>query len=96
MAHEEPKAKLISGASHDWELVVGMEMRAQTCSRAKPFSGASTEFGAKPNSNVSLVDAATPHLMIHRIQARQADAVMRNSTQLEAGRRVLDGILKSD
>ena len=96
MAHEEPKAKLISGAGHGWELVVGMEVGAQTCSRAKLFSGASTEFGAKPNSNVSLVDAATPRLMIHRIQAGQADAAMRNSTQLEAGRRVLEGTLKSD
>ena len=94
MAHEEPKAKLISGAGHDWELVVGIEVRAQTCSRAKLFSGASTEFGAKPNSNVSLVDAATPRLMIHRIQAGQADAVMRNSTQLEAGRNTPGGAVK--
>ena len=63
LAHEEPKPKLISGASQDWELVVGMEVHAQTSSRAKLFSGASTQFGAEPNSNVSLVDAAMPGML---------------------------------
>ena len=63
MAHEEPTPKLISGASQDWELVVGMEVHAQTSSRAKLFSGASTQFGAEPNSNVSLVDAAMPGML---------------------------------
>ena len=63
LAHAEPKPKLISGASQDWELVVGMEVHAQTSSRAKLFSGASTAFGAEPNSNVSLVDAAMPGML---------------------------------
>ena len=63
LAYEEPKPKLISGAGQDWELVVGMEVHAQTSSRAKLFSGASTEFGAEPNSNVSLVDAAMPGML---------------------------------
>ena len=63
LAHEEPKPKLISGSSQDWELVVGMEVHAQTSSRAKLFSGASTAFGAEPNSNVSLVDAAMPGML---------------------------------
>ena len=63
LAYEEPKPKLISGVGQDWELVVGMEVHAQTSSRAKLFSGASTEFGAEPNSNVSLVDAAMPGML---------------------------------
>ena len=54
------KNKLISGATGDWEVVVGMEVHAQVTSKAKLFSGASTEFGGAPNSHVSLVDAAMP------------------------------------
>ncbi|HEY2534315.1 MAG TPA: Asp-tRNA(Asn)/Glu-tRNA(Gln) amidotransferase subunit GatB [Xanthobacteraceae bacterium] len=57
------KSKLIKGASGDWEVVVGMEIHAQVTSRAKLFSGASTEFGGAPNSHVSLVDAAMPGML---------------------------------
>ena len=63
LAHEAPKPKVISGASHDWELVIGMEVHAQVASKAKLFSGASTTFGAEPNSNVSFVDAAMPGML---------------------------------
>src|SRR5580692_9590971 len=56
-------SKLIKGATGDWEVVVGMEVHAQVTSRAKLFSGASTEFGGEPNSHVSLVDAAMPGML---------------------------------
>ena len=55
--------KLIRGALGDWEVVVGMEIHAQVTSRAKLFSGAATAFGAEPNDNVSLVDAAMPGML---------------------------------
>jgi aspartyl-tRNA(Asn)/glutamyl-tRNA(Gln) amidotransferase subunit B len=57
------KSKYIKGATGDWEVVVGMEIHAQVTSRSKLFSGASTEFGAEPNSQVSLVDAAMPGML---------------------------------
>jgi len=63
LTYEAPKPKVIAGARHDWELVIGMEVHAQVASRAKLFSGASTEFGAEPNSNVSFVDAAMPGML---------------------------------
>src|SRR5580692_8227765 len=55
--------RLIKGATGDWEIVVGMEVHAQVNSRAKLFSGAATAFGAEPNSQVSLVDAAMPGML---------------------------------
>ena len=58
-----PRGNLIPGATGDWEVVVGMEVHAQVASRAKLFSGASTAFGAEPNSHVSLVDAAMPGML---------------------------------
>ena len=56
-------AKLIRGATGDWEVVIGLEVHAQVTSQAKLFSGASTEFGGEPNSHVSLVDAAMPGML---------------------------------
>ncbi|TCD14497.1 Asp-tRNA(Asn)/Glu-tRNA(Gln) amidotransferase subunit GatB [Oricola cellulosilytica] len=58
----DPK-RLIPGATGDWEIVIGMEVHAQVISESKLFSGASTEFGAEPNANVSLVDAAMPGML---------------------------------
>ncbi|MDW6022725.1 Asp-tRNA(Asn)/Glu-tRNA(Gln) amidotransferase subunit GatB [Mesorhizobium sp. BAC0120] len=58
----EPK-RFIPGATGDWEVIVGMEVHAQVKSEAKLFSGASTAFGAAPNANVSLVDAAMPGML---------------------------------
>jgi aspartyl-tRNA(Asn)/glutamyl-tRNA(Gln) amidotransferase subunit B len=60
---ETAKAKLIKGATGDWEVVIGMEVHAQVASDAKLFSGASTEFGGAPNDHVSLVDAAMPGML---------------------------------
>ena len=63
LTYEAPKPKVIAGAKHDWELVIGMEVHAQVASNAKLFSSASTQFGAEPNSNVSFVDAAMPGML---------------------------------
>ena len=57
------KSKLISGATGDWEVVIGMEVHAQVTSQSKLFSGASTAFGGEPNAHVSLVDAAMPGML---------------------------------
>ncbi len=54
---------LIEGETGDWEVVVGLEVHAQIISKAKLFSGAATDFGAEPNSQVSLVDAAMPGML---------------------------------
>src|SRR6187401_2836068 len=53
----------IHGATGDWEVVIGLEVHAQVTSKAKLFSGAATEFGAEPNAQVSLVDAAMPGML---------------------------------
>ncbi|OZB16491.1 MAG: aspartyl/glutamyl-tRNA amidotransferase subunit B, partial [Hyphomonas sp. 34-62-18] len=53
----------IKGETGDWEVVMGLEIHAQVASNAKLFSGASTTFGADPNCNVSLVDAAMPGML---------------------------------
>jgi aspartyl-tRNA(Asn)/glutamyl-tRNA(Gln) amidotransferase subunit B len=63
LAFETPKPTVIAGAKEDWELVIGMEIHAQVASNAKLFSGASTKFGAEPNSNVAFVDAAMPGML---------------------------------
>jgi aspartyl-tRNA(Asn)/glutamyl-tRNA(Gln) amidotransferase subunit B len=54
---------LITGATGDWEMVIGLEVHAQVASASKLFSGSSTAFGAEPNSHVSLVDAAMPGML---------------------------------
>ena len=60
---ETRKPKTIDGATGPWEIVLGLEVHAQVSSKAKLFSGASTEFGAEPNAQVSLVDAAMPGML---------------------------------
>ena len=54
---------VIEGATGPWEIVVGLEVHAQVISRAKLFSGAATDFGAEPNTQVSFVDAAFPGML---------------------------------
>ncbi len=54
---------LIKGSSGEWEIVIGMEVHAQVTSNSKLFSGASTAFGADPNSQVSFVDAGMPGML---------------------------------
>lgn len=53
----------IQGSTGDWEVVIGLEVHAQITTNAKLFSGASTKFGAEPNTQVSLVDAAMPGML---------------------------------
>jgi len=54
----------IKGETGEWEVVVGLEVHAQiTATASKLFSGAATEFGAEPNTQVSLVDAAMPGML---------------------------------
>ncbi len=73
----------IQGVTGDWEVVIGLEVHAQVTSKAKLFSGASTEFGAEPNSQVSLVDAAMPGMLpvLNQECVRQA---VRTGMALEA------------
>lgn len=54
---------LIQGETGDWEVVIGLEVHAQAITKAKLFSGAATDFGSEPNSQVSLVDAAFPGML---------------------------------
>ena len=53
----------IQGATGEWEVMIGLEVHAQVTSNAKLFSGSSTTFGAEPNTQVSLVDAAMPGML---------------------------------
>lgn len=54
---------ILQGQTGPWEIVVGLEVHCQVISNAKLFSGASTAFGAAPNAQVSLVDAAMPGML---------------------------------
>ncbi len=65
---------MIQGANGEWEVVIGLETHAQVVSNAKLFSGAATEFGAEPNSQVSFVDAAMPGMLpvINKVCVEQA------------------------
>ena len=63
MSAAATKNKLIKGETGDWEIVIGMEVHAQVLSQSKLFSGASTEFGAEPNSQVSFIDAGFPGML---------------------------------
>ena len=65
---------MIEGRTGPWETVIGLEVHAQVVSKAKLFSGAATEFGAEPNTQVSPVDAAFPGMLpvINRFCVEQA------------------------
>ena len=65
---------LIEGRTGKWEIVIGLEVHAQVIADAKLFSGAATGFGAEPNTQVSLVDAAMPGMLpvINEISIEQA------------------------
>ena len=54
---------MIEGRTGSWETVIGLEVHAQMISKAKLFSGAATDFGAEPNTQVSPVDAAFPGML---------------------------------
>ena len=73
----------IAGRSGAWEIAVGLEVHAQVISRAKLFSTAPTAFGAQPNSQVSLVDAAMPG-MLPVINGQCVAQAVRTGLALEA------------
>ena len=73
----------IQGATGAWEIVIGMEVHAQVSSKAKLFSGASATFGAEPNAQVSLVDAAMPG-MLPVINAYCVEQAVRTGLGLKA------------
>ena len=56
-------SNLVKGKYNDWEIVIGLEIHAQVKSNSKLFSSSPTKFGSKPNSQVSLVDAAMPGML---------------------------------
>src|ERR1700727_3905690 len=64
----------IEGRTGPWEIVLGLEVHAQVASKSKLFSGAAVGFGAGPNEQVSLVDAAMPGMLpvINRVCVEQA------------------------
>ena len=74
---------LIEGRTAKWEIVLGLEVHAQVISEAKLFSGAATTFGAEPNSQVSLVDAAFPG-MLPVINKRCVEQAVRTGLGLKA------------
>ena len=74
---------LLEGRTGDWEIVIGLEVHAQVTSKSKLFSGASTEFGAEPNTQVSLVDAAMPG-MLPVINERAVEQAVRTGLGLNA------------
>ena len=75
--------KLIQGRTGPWEIVLGLEVHAQVASNAKLFSGAAVGFGAGPNQQVSLVDAAMPG-MLPVINRRCVEQAVRTGLGLKA------------
>ena len=65
---------LVQGETGAWEVVIGMEVHAQVVAKSKLFSGSATDFGAEPNAQVSLVDAAMPGMLpvLNRYVVEQA------------------------
>jgi aspartyl-tRNA(Asn)/glutamyl-tRNA(Gln) amidotransferase subunit B len=76
-------SKLIAGRTGQWEVVLGLEVHAQVASNAKLFSGAAVGFGAGPNQQVSLVDAAMPG-MLPVINKHCVEQAVRTGLGLEA------------
>ncbi len=74
---------LIEGRTGQWEIILGLEVHAQVISEAKLFSGAATAFGAEPNTQVSLVDAAFPG-MLPVINRRCVEQAVRTGLGLKA------------
>jgi len=77
------RMSLIKGETGEWEIVLGLEVHAQVISNAKLFSGAPTTFGADPNTQVSLVDAAMPG-MLPVINERCVEQAVRTGLGLNA------------
>ncbi len=67
-------AEILKGETGEWEMVIGLEIHAQVIANSKLFSGASTKFGAMPNTQVSLVDAGMPGMLpvLNEVAVEQA------------------------
>jgi aspartyl-tRNA(Asn)/glutamyl-tRNA(Gln) amidotransferase subunit B len=74
---------MIQGRTGEWEIVIGLEVHAQMIAKAKLFSGAATDFGAEPNSQVSTVDAAFPG-MLPVINRRCVEQAVKTGLGLDA------------
>jgi aspartyl-tRNA(Asn)/glutamyl-tRNA(Gln) amidotransferase subunit B len=74
---------LVKGKTGDWEAVIGLEVHAQVISESKLFSGAATAFGAEPNTQVSLVDAAMPG-MLPVLNAHSVEQAVKTGLALNA------------
>ena len=57
------KEFIITRGNNNYEVIIGLEVHAQVTSNSKLFSSSSTKFGAEPNTQVSLVDAAFPGML---------------------------------
>src|SRR5947207_15987808 len=76
-------AELLQGKTGEWEVVIGLETHAQIVAEAKLFSGAATDFGAPPNTQVSPVDAGFPG-MLPVINRRCVEQAVRTGLGLDA------------
>lgn len=67
-------AEILQGETAEWEIVIGLEIHAQVIAKSKLFSGASTQFGSMPNTQVSMVDAGMPGMLpvLNEIAVEQA------------------------
>ena len=65
---------IITKNNKNYEVIIGLEVHAQVTSNSKLFSSSSTKFGAEPNTQVSLVDAAFPGMLpvINQFCVKQA------------------------
>ena len=61
--NKTPGEYLITREKNIYEVVIGLEVHAQVLSKSKLFSSSPTKFGAEPNTQVSLVDAAFPGML---------------------------------
>jgi aspartyl-tRNA(Asn)/glutamyl-tRNA(Gln) amidotransferase subunit B len=61
--NKTPGEYLITREKNIYEVVIGLEVHAQVLSNSKLFSSSPTKFGAEPNTQVSLVDAAFPGML---------------------------------
>jgi len=80
---DSASTKYIQGRTGPWEIVLGLEVHAQVASNAKLFSGAAVGFGAGPNEQVSLVDAAMPG-MLPVLNRRCVEQAVRTGLGLKA------------
>ena len=80
---KESKEYLIKREINEYEVVIGLEVHAQVLSESKLFSTSSTKFGAEPNTQVSLVDAAFPGMLpvINEFCVKQAIKLVLALTQ---------------